>query len=203
MSLVKEIDALLPQTQCAECGYPGCFPYAQAMADGSAPINKCPPGGVDLVRALGNLLQIDPAPYLLEAEQNTRAPSVAVIREPECIGCTKCITACPVDAIIGSGKLMHSIIAVECTGCGLCVEPCPVDCIEMHSLQEPVYDSKLARQRFNAKQTRLLEADQEKKQKYQEKSRLKEHAAANSLNSKAKQEYIQQALARVQAKKKR
>ena len=201
MASVKEIDALLPQTQCGECSYPGCLPYAEALAQGSATINKCPPGGVALVKALGTLLKVDPSAYLDEALENTRAPSVAVIREAECIGCTKCIKACPVDAIIGSGKLMHAVIAHECTGCGLCVEPCPVDCIEMLELPEPDYDPELARQRFNAKQTRMLRDEHEKQQNYREKRLLAAKSINHVQDTQAKQDYIQLALARVKAKK--
>lgn len=201
MASVKEIDALLPQTQCGECDYAGCLPYAEALAQGSAAINKCPPGGVATVKALGALLHIDTTPYVDEALAKTRAPSVAVIREAECIGCTKCIKACPVDAIIGSGKLMHAVIAHECTGCGLCVAPCPVDCIDMVTLAAPDYDQELARQRFNAKQTRLLRDEHERQQAYREKRLLALQSANQAQDIKAKQDYIQQALARVKAKK--
>src|SRR5262245_47873183 len=127
MASVEEIDAVLPQTQCGECGYPGCLPYAQALAHGLASIHQCPPGGVATLQALGKLCEVDAAPYLEEMEKKTRMPSVARIREAECIGCTKCIQACPVDAIIGSAKRMHAILEQECTGCGLCLPPCPVD----------------------------------------------------------------------------
>ncbi|WP_133136191.1 RnfABCDGE type electron transport complex subunit B [Legionella rowbothamii] len=201
MPSVKEIDALLPQTQCGECNYSGCLPYAEALAQGSATINKCPPGGVKTVKALAALLKLDATPYLDEAMANTRAPSVAVIREEDCIGCTKCIKACPVDAIIGSGKLMHAIISHECTGCGLCITPCPVDCIEMVTLSEPDYDKDLARQRFNDKQTRLLRDEHQKQQAYREKRLLTKNSANHSQDIQAKQDYIQQALARVKAKK--
>lgn len=201
MTSVKEIDALLPQTQCGECSYSGCLPYAEALAQGSAMINKCPPGGVATVKALGILLHIDSTPYLKEAEENTRAPSVALIREAECIGCTKCIKACPVDAIIGSGKLMHAVIAHECTGCGLCVAPCPVDCIEMVTVTEPDYDVDTARLRFNAKQTRQLRDEHEQQQAYREKRQLVLQSVNNKQDTQAKNEYIQQALARVKAKK--
>lgn len=201
MASVKEIDALLPQTQCGECDYAGCLPYAEALAQGTASINKCPPGGQATVKALGALLQIDSRPYTDEALAKTRAPSVALIREAECIGCTKCIKACPVDAIIGSGKLMHAVIAHECTGCGLCVAPCPVDCIEMVTLEAPDYNPALARQRFNAKQTRLLRDEHEKQQAYREKRLLALQSANQAQDTQAKQDYIQQALARVKAKK--
>ncbi|KTD58271.1 electron transport complex protein [Legionella sainthelensi] len=201
MASVKEIDALLPQTQCGECGYSGCLPYAEALVQGITSINKCPPGGVATATALGALLNIDPAPYLDEVRANTRPPSVAVIREAECIGCTKCIKACPVDAIIGSGKLMHAVLTHECTGCGLCVAPCPVDCIEMVELPAVEYDKDLARVRFHAKQTRLLREDHEKQQAYREKRQLAMQATNKAQEIKAKQDYIQLALARVNAKK--
>jgi len=127
--LSDQINSILPQTQCGQCGYPGCRPYAEAIADGDA-INKCPPGGEDTIQALANLLDVEPEP--LDAEHGTeKEPLVAFIREAECIGCTKCIQACPVDAILGAAKVMHTVIADECTGCDLCVEPCPVDCIDM------------------------------------------------------------------------
>ncbi|MBI2785099.1 MAG: RnfABCDGE type electron transport complex subunit B [Legionella longbeachae] len=201
MALVKEIDALLPQTQCGECNFSGCLPYAEALAQGTATINKCPPGGVATVKALGTLLNIDATAYLDEAKANTRAPSVAVIREAECIGCTKCIKACPVDAIIGSGKLMHTVMEHECTGCGLCVEPCPVDCIEMITLEDVAYDKDLARKRFNAKQTRILREEHEKQQVYRERRQITLKSAHQIEDIQAKQDYIQQALARVKAKK--
>ena len=199
--LIKEIDALLPQTQCGECGYPGCLPYAQALAQNSAPINKCPPGGVAVLEALGAILHIDSSPYRVEALNMTRVPSIAVIQESECIGCTKCITACPVDAIIGSGKQMHAVIAHECTGCGLCVAPCPVDCIEMVVLPEPDYNVNRARTRFNAKQIRHLRDVHEQQQIYREKRQLTLKSTGDSQDTQAKQEYIQQALNRVKAKK--
>ncbi|WP_017902772.1 electron transport complex subunit RsxB [Pseudomonas asplenii] len=131
MSLIQHIDALLPQTQCGKCGHQGCKPYAEGIAKGEA-INKCPPGGSETIAALASLLQV---PVLeLDPERGTAPPQVAFIREAECIGCTKCIQACPVDAIVGAAKLMHTVILDECTGCDLCVAPCPVDCIEMHPL---------------------------------------------------------------------
>jgi len=128
--IVEQIDALLPQTQCGQCGHPGCRPYAQAIADGEA-INHCPPGGQATINAIANLLDID-APSLDEEHgEASDVKKVAYIREDECIGCTKCIQACPMDAILGAAKQMHTVIADECTGCDLCVEPCPVDCIDM------------------------------------------------------------------------
>jgi len=131
MNLIQRIDALLPQTQCGKCGHPGCKPYAEGIAQGEA-INKCPPGGKETITALAQLLNV---PVLtLDASHGEAPPQIAYIREAECIGCTKCIQACPVDAIVGAAKLMHTVIIDECTGCDLCVAPCPVDCIEMHPL---------------------------------------------------------------------
>ncbi|MDX1801385.1 MAG: electron transport complex subunit RsxB [Marinobacter sp.] len=127
--IVDQIDSLLPQTQCGQCGFPGCRPYAESIAAGDA-INRCPPGGEATIKALADLLDVEPQP--LDAEHGVeQAQRVAVIREEECIGCTKCIQACPVDAILGAAKHMHTVIEQECTGCDLCVEPCPVDCIDM------------------------------------------------------------------------
>ena len=128
--IADQIEALLPQTQCGQCNYPGCRPYAEAIASGEAEINQCPPGGEAGVRALAELLGRDPTP--LNADNGEEAPAtVALIDESRCIGCTKCIQACPVDAIIGAPKQMHTVIADLCTGCDLCVPPCPVDCIDM------------------------------------------------------------------------
>ena len=128
--VVDRIDALLPQTQCGQCNYPGCRPYAEAIAAGKAPINQCPPGGEAGIRALADLLGVESLP-LNPANGEEKPPRVAVIDEAACIGCTLCIQACPVDAIIGAPKLMHTVIADACTGCDLCLPPCPVDCIEM------------------------------------------------------------------------
>ncbi len=124
------IDALLPQTQCRQCGYDGCRPYAEAIAAGRAAINQCPPGGGDCISELAALLNV---PYKALDPQFgvTLPPAVAIIDESVCIGCTLCIQACPVDAIVGATKLMHTVIAQECTGCELCIPPCPVDCISM------------------------------------------------------------------------
>lgn len=126
--VADRIDALLPQTQCGQCGYPGCRPYAEAVAGDQVTINKCVPGGETVILALANLLGKDPLP--LEAGEEP-PKALAVIDEPACIGCTLCIQACPVDAILGAAKQMHTVIADECTGCELCVVPCPVTCIRM------------------------------------------------------------------------
>ena len=127
--LVERVNDLLPQTQCAQCGYPGCRPFAAALVDGRAEINLCPPGGEETVRRLAELLGRELIPL---AESVT--PSVAVIDEALCIGCMHCRNAYPVDAIVGAHQLMHTVIQSECTGCELCVTPCPVDCISMKTL---------------------------------------------------------------------
>jgi len=152
---VLAIDALLPQTQCGKCGHPGCKPYAEGIAQGEA-INKCPPGGTATIQALADLLDVP----VLPPEIAPIPPQIAFIREAECIGCTKCIQACPVDAIVGAAKQMHTVIIDECTGCELCVAPCPVDCIDILPLAEPEAGAQRARadqfrQRFENHQARL------------------------------------------------
>lgn len=129
--LVNKIDALLPQTQCGQCTYPGCRPYAEAMAKGEADINQCPPGGETTIIALADLLGREPKPLNPEHGEEQEVRTVAIIDEEICIGCTLCIQACPVDAILGAAKQMHTVIESECTGCDLCVPPCPVECIDM------------------------------------------------------------------------
>lgn len=129
-TLVEAINDLLPQTQCAQCTYPGCRPYAAAIASGEADINLCPPGGQETVDKLASMLGREPL-SLIRREDVSSVDSVAVIDEARCIGCTHCRNACPVDAIVGAHQFMHTVIAAECTGCELCVAPCPVDCISM------------------------------------------------------------------------
>ncbi|MFY0990696.1 RnfABCDGE type electron transport complex subunit B [Halomonas sp. C05BenzN] len=174
-ALIEAIDAELPQTQCGKCGHPGCRPYAQAIAAGE-PINRCPPGGEATVARLAELTG-QPA---LPLEQPAQSPLAAVIREAECIGCTKCIQACPVDAILGAARRMHTVIVDECTGCELCVAPCPVDCIDL--LPHPDWlaarsdaerDAYLARRadkgrrRFEARHRRLEREAREKRRERQ------------------------------------
>lgn len=130
-SLVDKVDSLLPQTQCAQCGYPGCRPYARAIVDDNAAINLCPPGGERTVTRLAELLGREPLPLAAPAPGNRR---VAVIDEARCIGCLHCRNACPVDAIVGAQSLMHTVIEAECTGCELCIAPCPVDCIDLRNV---------------------------------------------------------------------
>lgn len=201
MASITEIDAILPQTQCKECGYGGCLPYAEALYYSQASINQCPPGGLPVLEALGSLLNINPAPYRQDTFEKTRPPSIASIREKDCIGCTKCITACPVDAIIGSKQLMHAVISHECTGCGLCVAPCPVDCIELLPTKEASFVKELARERAKAKRIRGLREEHEKQEAYRKKRRLALPSEDKAMDIKAKQEYIQQAFARVKNKK--
>ena len=135
--LVDRIDALLPQTQCTKCGYPGCRPYAEAIVEGKADINQCPPGGAAGVEKLAALLGRETQP--LNPAYGIEQPlTAALIDESLCIGCTLCIQACPVDAIVGAAKLMHTVLLEHCTGCELCVPPCPVDCIEMVEVSELV-----------------------------------------------------------------
>lgn len=135
--VVDKIDAILPQTQCGQCGYAGCRPYAEAIAAGDEEINRCPPGGETVILALADLLGRDPVPLDPEAGE-VKPKMVAFIDEETCIGCTLCLQACPVDAILGAAKHMHTIIESECTGCELCVEPCPVDCIDMIPVKEDI-----------------------------------------------------------------
>lgn len=128
--LVDQIDSLLPQTQCAQCGFPGCRPYAEAIAQHQADINQCPPGGETLIQSLADLLGREALPP--DAERGLQKhPAVAFIDEPRCIGCALCLKACPVDAILGAPRFMHTVIQGECTGCELCIPSCPVDCIIM------------------------------------------------------------------------
>ena len=153
MSLAQRIDALLPQTQCTKCGYDGCRPYAEAIAAGRADINQCPPGGDEGVARLAALLGREPK-ALNPANGLYRAPQVAVIDEATCIGCTKCIQACPVDAIVGASKLMHTVVASWCTGCELCIPPCPVDCIALAPVAA-LPPADLSRARHEARAERL------------------------------------------------
>jgi electron transport complex protein RnfB len=128
--IVEQIDKLLPQTQCGQCSFAGCRPYAEAIATGEVDINRCPPGGETTINALANLLEVEVKP--LDDDCGVEKPkALAIIDEGRCIGCTLCIQACPVDAILGAAKQMHTVIANECTGCELCLPPCPVDCIDM------------------------------------------------------------------------
>jgi electron transport complex protein RnfB len=136
--IVDQIDALLPQTQCGQCTYPGCRPYAEAIASGEADINQCPPGGEATIMALADLLDVEFKPLNAEHGEAKAMPTIVRIDEQTCIGCTLCIQACPVDAILGAAKHMHTVIESECTGCNLCIPPCPVDCIHIFEVQPTV-----------------------------------------------------------------
>lgn len=163
ITMVDAIEALLPQTQCGKCKHPGCQPYADAIAHGES-INHCVPGGQDTINALADLLGESPLPLDPAFGITPASRQVAVIRESECIGCTKCIQACPVDAIVGAAKFTHTIIRSECTGCDLCIAPCPVDCIDLIDLPEPLLTAPTDRQeqarhqkaRYQLRKARLL-----------------------------------------------
>lgn len=201
-SLADRIDDILPQTQCGKCGYPGCRPYAEAIANQEADINKCPPGGEEGIRELADLLGVEFNPF--GADIVLKPPAVAFIDENLCIGCTLCIQACPVDAISGASKLMHTIIAPLCTGCELCVAPCPVDCIGMLPLPQetPSHEkkraaAKAARERY---QFRLERIERDKREK-SERLAQKEKAAAKPVAASGSnaQALIQAALERARA----
>jgi len=156
--LAERIDALLPQTQCTKCGYPACRPYAEAIARGEAEINQCPPGGDAVIRGLAALLGREARP--LNPRNGIAQPRrVALIDEARCIGCTLCIQACPIDAIVGAAKLMHTVVTELCSGCDLCVAPCPVDCIAMLPAvgADAIWDrtrADAARERFERRRSR-------------------------------------------------
>jgi Na+-translocating ferredoxin:NAD+ oxidoreductase subunit B len=153
--MTARIDALLPQTQCTRCGYSGCKPYAAAIAGGEAQINQCPPGGEATIEALARLLERPALP--LNPSNGVEAPQrVAWIDEARCIGCARCLAPCPVDAIVGAQKYMHTVLIDRCTGCELCLPPCPVDCIEMRAASDAVNQPTLNRERYAAHTSRLL-----------------------------------------------
>ena len=174
--MIDQINAILPQTQCRQCGFQGCRPYAEAIASGAADINQCPPGGDEGIIELAHLLGVNPKPLNAQFGQH-KPKSVAFIVEQDCIGCVKCIAACPVDAILGAAKFMHTVIASECTGCELCVEPCPVDCIIIKPLPSAMNNetalikakAQRAKLRYEAhnlrKENEILEKTERAKQK--------------------------------------
>ncbi|TXI45259.1 RnfABCDGE type electron transport complex subunit B [Methylophilus sp.] len=208
-TLIAQIDALLPQTQCRQCGYDGCKPYATAIANSEADINQCPPGGDAGIHALAALLQRPYQPLNL-AHGVTKPKAVAVIDEATCIGCTLCISACPVDAILGAAKFMHTVISQECTGCELCLPPCPVDCISMHTvtgreLAMNTEEATLARRRHEQRNQRQALEKHHKAQTYHKPATAHtDHAAAETTNTNAealKKAAIAAAMARVKAQK--
>jgi len=195
--IVEIIDSILPQTQCTQCGYTGCKPYANAISKGEADINQCPPGGEKVIRAIAELMGVEYKP-LDESYGISKPKAVAFIDEDTCIGCTFCIQACPVDAILGAAKQMHTIIEKECTGCELCLSPCPVDCITMPEIKEVISnnmankEANIARERNNFRILRL------------EKEKI-EHAERNAKrklesNKKEKVKLIEEKRAEIAAK---
>jgi electron transport complex protein RnfB len=202
------IDALLPQTQCGKCGYNGCRPYAEAIAKGEADINQCPPGGDAGVQALAALLGQPAKPLNPEYGEQRPVPVAAWIDEAICIGCTRCIQACPVDAIVGASKQMHTIITAECTGCELCIPPCPVDCIHLREITpDEVQDEQQARvrrrERFQWHEFRLardtVEQAERRRQKKEALAKTKPQAAPAPVDPR--KAYIAAALERVKQKK--
>lgn len=163
---IDSVDALLPQTQCGLCDYAGCRPYANAIINDNAPIDRCPPGGTTTLQALAKLLDKDATPHLIAMQEKAKADSIAVIREAECIGCTKCIQVCPTDAIIGSSKQMHTVITDACTGCELCVPACPIDCIDLLPITEKRDKADEWRKRHQQRNARVERLEQEKSQQH-------------------------------------
>ena len=203
-SLAERIDALLPQTQCARCGYVACQPYAQALAAGDVEINRCPPGGDATIESLARLLGRPVVPLDPECGKDWTY-KVALIDEAWCIGCTICIQACPVDAIVGAAKFMHSVVAAQCTGCELCITPCPTDCITMlakpdHPQSEEMTDTwgashaAQARQRYDARQQRLGERQRDR-------SASKQRKALRKLEPSVKLGAIGEAVRRVRSRR--
>lgn len=200
-TLIDQIDALLPQTQCGQCGFDGCRPYAEAIVEGRADINQCPPGGNASVTAIAALLNV-PTKSLNPAYGQPKPPMVALIDEAQCIGCTFCIRACPVDAIVGAAKHMHTILTELCTGCERCLAPCPMDCISMVPLPAPVTPEQQqqkandARARYHRRQRRLASAKQTKLAQKKKQSTPK----VGILATDTKQAAIQAAMERARAK---
>lgn len=199
MTDIDAIDALLPQTQCELCEYPGCRPYATAIVEEGAPIDRCLPGGVNTLQAIGAYLNQDTTHLEADLTNRTKAPSVVSIDESMCIGCTKCLPVCPTDAIIGRSKRMHTVITDLCTGCELCIPACPVDCIIPHTVEresdQPTRDHW--RQRFQAHQERAKKRDSLGRQKHQA---LKQ-SGPRETSIEARQSAIEAALARVKERR--
>ncbi|MGH8427358.1 MAG: RnfABCDGE type electron transport complex subunit B [Gammaproteobacteria bacterium] len=209
---IEAIDALLPQHQCKRCGYDGCRPYAEALATGQAAINRCPPGGTPTVKALAELLHTEPLP--LDPEVGDIEPAtVARIDETVCIGCTKCLPACPVDAIVGAPKLLHEVIEGACTGCSLCILPCPVDCISLETIETedeakrrldpPQAGAAAARERLALRASELREryARHLARQKRDRRRRRRDLDTGDADDLAARKQEIAAAVARVHARR--
>jgi Na+-translocating ferredoxin:NAD+ oxidoreductase subunit B len=197
----EQIEALLPQTQCELCDYPGCKPYATAIAEQNEKIDKCLPGGVDVLIDIATLVGQDPQPYLADMQQKQKPDLLVTIREAECIGCTKCIQACPVDAIIGAAKQMHTVITDACNGCELCIPPCPVDCIDLIELPQR---NKAERKQLANQSKQRYEAHKKHQQRQKDLIQQKHQAAKLSAHTDtvaARKAAIQAALNRVKNKK--
>jgi len=208
--LIEQIDAILPQIHCGQCGYDGCQPYAVAIVKGQADINQCPPGEGAVIEQLAQLLGLTPKP--LDTTYGYPKPrAVAVIDETQCIGCTFCLRACPVDAIVGAAKLMHTVISQECTGCERCLAPCPVDCIHMQPVSEtglmedPAQASaraQQARQRYRSRKQRLAQNQQAKSSqpKISQYQQISTDDKGHVSGTDTKQAIIAAAIARAHAK---
>lgn len=199
--LAARIDALLPQTQCTKCGYEGCRPYAEAIAKDEADFNQCPPGGVAGIVKLATLLKREPK--ALNPDNGIEGPRrIALIDEARCIGCTLCIQACPVDAIVGAAKLMHTVVRSLCSGCDLCIAPCPVDCItmELATDEDAVWEqpqADAARERHYQRKDRLARLERERAERLAKKAA----AARNAPDADAKRALIQAAIERARARR--
>jgi electron transport complex protein RnfB len=196
-TLADNIDTLLPQTQCEQCGFHGCRPYAEAIAADEAGIDRCPPGGAAGIARLAALLDRPVVP--LDRSRGVEKPrTLARIVEADCIGCTKCVQVCPVDAIVGAAKLMHTVVTDLCTGCELCVPACPVDCIDLDPMPLGQRDDRVhadaARQRFQRREARLAGERQDRERRL----------AANKVDvaAPAARNPVLEALARAKARKK-
>ncbi len=195
-TLVDALDAVLPQTQCAQCGHAGCRPYAEAMASAAAPINQCPPGGDELIRELAAILSVEIIP-LNTVHGIAMPPATAIIDESTCIGCTLCLDACPVDAIVGARKLMHTVIKAECTGCELCLPPCPVDCIAIVATGMP---RDRTAQRIAAEQLQERYHAHLQRQTLRNRKQRSRNDSIRTDPATRKHATIQRALARAQAR---
>ena len=207
---MERIEALLPQTQCRQCGFAGCRPYAEALARGSADIDRCPPGGERVIRKLASITG-RPVRPLDTTRGEHKAPQLALIDEARCIGCTLCIQACPVDAIVGAPKLMHTVIADHCTGCELCLPPCPVDCIDLVAASRRLTsllpgqrqrDARAARMRFEQRVQRLERERLDRAARLAEKAHERQATLAVESDpaSARKRAIVAAALARARAK---